>query len=193
MAPPSNLPRLKDLDPVAVGREVSGQLVEHIWRLMLQLDPVAVPKPTELQSIGLTTALLTRYAQTGRDSEAEEHITSEQLAHDRIQDLCTAMYSCAGKPGTFDAPDIELGGGEPETAWQLVIVAAWARTQLARGEGLATRELAALASVSLRQVQELVSRGELAKGEDGRVTERECRRWLAARGVVGVEKEGGGK
>lgn len=49
-------------------------------------------------------------------------------------------------------------------------------------------QLAALAGLDVRQVQQLVTSGELTatrEGREYRVRAKEARRWLAARGVAG--------
>lgn len=180
MAPPTNLPRLNQITPQQAAEHAAGLLAEHIARLMLHLDPSIVwraPEPAA-SSIGLTAALLTEYARTGRDPEGPG------LAQSRIRDICSAIYSQAGRPGTFDAPDlveVAVDAGEPTDVLSVVIVAAWARLGLEEGRALTKRELACLASLSLRQVRALAASGEIRCGDDGRVPAKEARRWLRSR------------
>jgi hypothetical protein len=184
MAPPTKLPRIASITPQQAAEYATELLSGHIARLMMHLDPGIVwraPEPAA-SSIGFTTALLTEYARTGRDPEGPG------LVRDRIQDICSAIYSQAGRPGTFEAPDLEVAvdAGEPTDVLSVVIVAAWARLGLEEGRALTKRELAVLASLSLRQVRALAASGEIACAEDGRVPAKEARRWLRARGVAGM-------
>lgn len=189
MAPPTDKPRLCNLTPREVAAHATALLSEHCVRLMFMLDPAIVwqrPAP-ESSSIGFTASLLTTYAQTGRDPEESPDAPGAKLAIDRIMDLCTALYSQAGRPGTFETPDLSdaVDGDEPTDPVAVVLVAAWARVGINEGRALTKRELAVLASMSAGQVRTLVRSGEIRA--DGQVVPAdEARRWLAARGVAGV-------
>ena len=189
MAPPSDKHRLSQITPQQAAAEATSLLSDHCSRLLLHLDPGIVwQRPSaEGSSIGFTAALLTEYARTGRDPEESPDAPGAVLARDRIQDLCSALYSQAGRPGTFQTPDLDVvEGEEPEDVLGVVLVAAWARIGLDEERALTKRELGCLASLSVRRVYALCSDGEIAVDADGRVPAAEARRWLASRGVAGV-------
>ena len=188
MAPPTDKPRLSQLDPREVAEHATALLGEHVVRLMFHLDPSIVwQRPSaESSSIGFTAALLTEYARTGRDPEESDDAPGAKLAVDRVQDLCTALYSMAGRPGTFEVPDLTqaVDGDEPTDPVAVVLVAAWARIGLQEGRAVTKRELAVLASMSAGQVRTLVRSGEI-RADGAMVPAAEARRWLASRGVPG--------
>lgn len=188
MAPPTDKPRLSSLDPREVAAHATALLSDHCARLLLHLDPAIVwraPSP-ESSSIGFTAALLTTYAQTGRDPEEGPDAPGAKLAIYRVQDICTALYSQAWRPGTYETPDLTpaVEGDEPTDPVAVVLVAAWARVGIDEGRAVTKRELACLASMSAGQVRQLVRAGEIRA--DGQVVPAdEARRWLASRGVPG--------
>ena len=188
MAPPTDKPRLASLTPHEVAAHATALLSEHVVRLMFHLDPAIVWRspPAESSSIGFTAALLTEYAKTGRDPEEGPDAPGAKLAVDRVQDLCTALYSQAGRPGTYETPDLSdaVDGDEPTDPVAVVLVAAWARVGLDEGRALTKRELAVLASMSAGQVRTLVRSGEI-RADGATVPAKEARRWLASRGVPG--------
>lgn len=184
MAPPSNLPRLNQITSKQAADEAVDLLWHHIERLNFQLSPgnPAPPRP-ELgaSDLGVTVAFLAEYAITGVDPE------NNDLVHDRLGDVLGAMYTCAARPNKIEARDLldELDSGEPTTALEVVLLAAWARQRLSEGEALGKRELGCLGSLSLRVVQQLAKSGELVTNPEGRVLADDARRWLAGRGVKG--------
>ena len=182
MSRPASTPRLRDLQPDAVADEVVQLVVDHVTRLVLAVDLSATwqvqPEACQLR---WTTQLLVRYAQRGlAGTDWEDH----GCATDALADVCAALYSQAGVPGTFGAGPLEEDA-DPETAIGVVLLAAHARVRMSRRERVPVRELAALAGVAPDHVRLLARQGELTV-EDARVRPADARRWLAARGVEGV-------
>jgi hypothetical protein len=166
----SSQPQLSRIDPDRLGVEVADQVRGHVTRLALALGMTLRENgPCDLAS---TVSDLARYAQAGGDvDEADE----------AIADVCRALYSSAASPGF----SVDLSAlAELDEPVGVVIAAALARSALDRGQPVSTRGLAALASLSVRQVQMLAAQGEIAV-EDGRVAVSEARRWLSGRGVAG--------
>lgn len=80
--------------------------------------------------------------------------------------------------------------GDLDTAFDVVMFAAWCRRLLNAGFDVTTKQLAALSSMAHGSVKIAGTRGSL-KISRGRVNNAEARRWLAARGVPGFEQEAG--
>jgi hypothetical protein len=188
MAPPRTTPVLRDIDADAVAREVVDLCAQHAEQLRMQIAPTEVwPMPPDTGTalgIGATVAYLTVYAKTGVDPEAGDHSTSEQLAAERLADVCGALYSRAVDQSRLEVPELAIEGEDPATPIAVVIVAANARMRLAQGQALSTREVATLASCSARTVRAAAADGALVRGEDWRIPADEARRWLACRGVA---------
>lgn len=189
MPPSSTLPRLADLNPVAVARNVVQTVSDHLARQVLRLSPCAkldlqYPDGAEHCDLGVTVQDLVRWAQTG-EGNAEE-------AWDAAQEVCGALYSQAGAPGTFGIGELGLGdaAGDAATPIGVVLLATTARRCITRGEDVAPRWLAALAGLAKRRVNQLAGEGELKRrrstGPRGRtaIPARDASRLLASR-IVG--------
>jgi len=206
VAPPSTAVRLASLVPADVAREVCQQVLSHLTTLAFGLAPAyalieghlpgrpGVPAPGLESSTlyGQVEALVT-YAQTGADSEAEDAAVAADYAQDRLQAVCSALYSRAGEPGVFGVGELgqAIRGRGLDSPLAVVLVAAWARVELLADRPLGTGPLAALAGLSTDQVGVLVKRGEIRAGKRAagkylRIPAVECRRWLGARGVRGL-------
>lgn len=189
--PSPKSPRLADLVPATVAAEVVEAVRAHIGRLAFGLQPAHVwdEKSTagSFSSLGLTVEDLTRFAQTGTTADWGD----VEGARDALIEVCSALYSRAGEPGTFGVGEIEdvIEDADP-SAIGLVLRASWARLSIAAGESVSTAEVAALAGLNPRAVRQLVEAGELtARKRDGEITVKadEARRWLGARGVAGFD------
>ena len=186
MVRPTSTPRLRDLDPQAVAGEVVRLVREHLGRLAFRLTPGVEWKESgnepESSNLGWTVVQLVQFAQTGEVGDWED----ESLAADALQDVCSALYSCAGEPMTFGVGAMEeaVSGAELD-AIGLVLVGAFARYKLPRRSLRVTaRELAVLAGVDPDHVRLLARKGELELKE-GTIGCAEARRWLGGRGVPG--------
>lgn len=189
--PSPKSPRLADLDPAAVAAEVVEAVRVHIGRLAFALAPAHewIERTTtgSFSTLALTVEDLTRFAQTGATADWGD----AEGARDALIEVCGALYSRAGEPGTFGVGEIEdvIEDADP-SAVGLVLRATWARLSITSGESVSTAEVAALAGLNPRAVRQLVEAGELAaRKRDGdlTVTAAEARRWLGARGVPGFK------
>lgn len=200
MAPPrvDSIPLLRDLDPRAVAADVVRSVLDHVQRVTFSLAPAVEarllaygadggarsPQPEDLvgTDLGMTVTTLVQYAQCGLPAW---DWTDSGMASDGALSVMSALYTCAGTP--------EVGGGildreddvEPDSAIGVVLLATIARIQIDQRADVALRALAVLSGLSLRQVQELAAKGELAKSGRGVVTAEEATRWLSGRGVPG--------
>lgn len=218
MAPPTNKPVLEKLDATNVAREVVDAVREHIARLTFGLapgcewhehggfnphagetrddgakEPAFLPPRPHESTLWATTEDLVRYAQSGDTADWGDATG----AHDAALTICSALYSSAAVSG--DGLGELVGEADPETPIGLVLVAAIARAALDGAPtpdrdpaGLTVRELAALASLSAKQVKELIDAGEIRATNDGarktRIALGDARRWLSGRGVPGFAR-----
>lgn len=189
MARTTDRPRLRDLSPDDVATEVEGLVRDQIRRLSMALDSGAgTPTVTGFPTLQSTVRMLAGYAQIGlRATDWPDH----GCARDAVQDVCVALYSRAGDPGTFgvgpldpDAIAIEADGDDSRIA--IMLLAAWARVQIDNREPVSIRALAMLAGVDPQHVRLLGRKSEI-EIEGGRVPADEARRWLSRRGVEGVD------
>ncbi|WP_394849614.1 hypothetical protein LZC95_19455 [Pendulispora brunnea] len=188
MARRSETPKLADLTPENVGREMAD-LVEHfVGRLVFGLAPklTVVRESDDASNVQWAGELLTHYAQRGLDAT---DWPDDGCAIDAIQEACSLLYSCAGKPGTFGVGDLLEDGDVEETPIGLVLVGAFARHKLAARKDVTPRELAVLVGMSAANVRLLARNGEL-KIEDGKIPHADAARWLEARGVPGFGRRG---
>ncbi len=160
--------------------DVCDAVLEHTVRLVRSLGADALT-PTEdsvrLAStgpLGLAVQRLVSYAQTGS-------IDPTLSAEDALKQVCFVLFANV----TADPPDVSNGlpvGVSADTAIGVALIGAYARLKLGRDEGLSTRELAALSSLSIRQIQQLIAGAKLA-ATGSNVSAKEARRWLGARGI----------
>jgi hypothetical protein len=102
-------------------------------------------------------------------------------AEDALKQVCFVLFETV----TSEPRDISEGlpmGVSADTAIGVAMIGTFARLKLARGEGLSTRDLAALSSLSIRQIQQLIAGAKLA-ATGSNVSAKEARRWLSARGI----------
>jgi len=199
MAPPTTKPRLADMDPESLARDVVRRALDHVQSIVTRIDPTwsarivtvmggdgEMPVGPDAHGLGIyaTVVRLAHYARTGALGDWQD----DACAQDAVLDVMSLLYSEAGsgeiRGGEYDAAD-----HDPETPIGLVIVAAMARMRLAdrHTAGVSARELGALAGITATQVRHLSRAGEIAL-EDGVVPRREARRFLAARGVPGFAR-----
>lgn len=181
MAPPTTKPRLAQIDPQAVARDVAQSVLDHIGHVQLQLlgvehiSPQPEPEHTEIYRVVRTLA---HYAVHGGELDAS--------VHEYLISLVPLYSAVIGEERDVDG----MLDADPETDLGCVIAGALARERLAlRREPLTTRDLAVLGGLAQDAVGLLIRRGELAgeRAEGGwRVSPKEARRWLRARGVDGV-------
>jgi hypothetical protein len=192
MGAPSKARQLADLDPREIAKAVVDLVLDHIQTLSFHLDPgatIQVSSPTAT-SLGFSVALLTQWAQTGTNAEN----WTAGVAMDGIQQICEALYSCAGEPRTFGGGAIDDIRGEldaEEDDIDLLLLAAHGRVQLTSivPGAVHYRELAALSGLSGEGVRKLVQREELRSANGaGLVNARDALRWLGSRGVPGFDR-----
>lgn len=193
MPRPTDAPRLHALDPDAVAREVDDRLEAFFGRLApaltLGFDLRAGRLAGGQSGLAATAHALTVYAQRGLPVwDWETHGEAEDACHGIVTHLW-GRPADAGRGETSDVgPLDEALSSDLDDPLALVLVAAWARVSLARGEGLTARQLAALGGMAPRAVLNLAAAGELRLegARPAAAPPREARRWLEARGVKGL-------
>lgn len=176
---------IRDLDPAAVALAACSALVEHLGRVGFVLNPHAVLLPSAVElvngsQLGLTVQSLTEFAQRG--TPVGDWVSPEDGA-DALLEVVSTLYG--GALDHHDAHPGILSEGEPETALEAVLLAAWTRVQLGRGESVEARQIATLASQPVRTVQHHIKVGELpaSEGRPARVSAENAAAYLSARGV----------
>lgn len=203
--------RLADLNPRDVGRDAARRLVNHLSAVAARLSPavtveVYAPRYREnalpahgavtdevldATDVALTASALCEFAQRGgRVWDWEGAEDASDAAHELIAVLSPDLLGCeeaslsAALLGHADSADDAL---------RLVLTAAWARVQLARGEAVTAAQLGALAGLHPSRVRALRGAGEIPGwvGEGSGRGATPCppdaaRQWLASRGVAGV-------
>lgn len=187
MAPPRSSPRLADLDPETVARDVCRAVSEHLAGLVVRVAPgCAFRLPSDddyALGLGSTVQHLTRYAQVGLCGDWTNH----GCASDACLDVFAAIYSCAGSRdlggGVTDTPDLDAD--EPI---DVVLLGALGRILIDQRGELQPRHLAALSGLTSDAVTALIRAGEIPATETKpkRIAWRDARRWLRARGVEGL-------
>lgn len=179
------MPALPEIDPRAVARAACEALVEYIGRATFVLNPIVVDLPRVDQlvdgsDLGLTVQTLTAFAQRG--APVGDWHDSEDAA-DALLTLVSTLYRPA-IGGKGDVPSI-LSQGEPASDLETVLLAAWTRVQLGRGEAVEPRQIACLASCPVRTVQQHVKHGVLPASDTrpARISVEAARQYLFARGV----------
>lgn len=183
MAPPTTAPRLRDLDPTVVARQVAQQVLDHIVSLSMQLVSVhhipQLPEPEQTE-IYRVVRVLAGYARGDHALDAS--------VHEYLISLIPLWQAPLGEV------DVDLLAEEvdPRTDLGLVIRAALARERLAEGKTLRTGDLAALGGMAQPAVALLLRQGEIRgeRGEDGwAVRANEARRWLQTRPTESARRE----
>lgn len=172
---------LATLDPAAIGHGVTAAILDHVHTLAYGAGARVTADGASI--VGASAALLCDWAQRGTNGEQWDG----GMAWDAVQHVCTALYSCAGEPGTYGSGPLDDGQRtrEPETDIEVVLLAAWCRVLIAQRCDVPLRPLAALAGLRLQTVRNLSADGEVAIAR-GMCAPDEARRWLSGRGVVGL-------
>lgn len=177
MAPPSNLPRLADIDPAQLGTEVEQRFRDHLHSqaMALGLGAIRIEEQEGRQpgesDLGLSVRWLAQYARSGGTLDAS--------VHEYLISLIPLWSSAEGHAPT----DLE-GEADLSTPLGVVMAAALARERIAEGRAVPVRWLAALAGLSRTQLYKLHEGGELGI-DDAEVAAKEAKRWLSGRGVAG--------
>lgn len=194
MPRPTTKPRISALDPTAMRRDIEERIDRYLGRLAAPLSPGITFERHGDSGVALTVEALAEYAQRGLPvSDWETH----GEARDAIQEVLETLYSSpvqasasSGGVGPLgeDEAGAQLGEADLDDPLSLVLVAAWARVQLADGEGLTARQLGALAGLDPKAVQLLAREGELTLVgiRPAQASAEEARRWLGSRGIRGL-------
>lgn len=179
VAPPSEQPRLSELTPTDVAIDVCDAVwaMCHQLTLSLGLTPPTAPDPSNHVKSKLGTAVvrLVQFAK-GEQPEVDTSLNDSRL-------VLESLYGCAALAQDDDTLPTAV---DLSTAIGVTLIAARARLRLASSSYVSTRELAAMASLSIRQIQVLINQGKLKATQQG-VAPREAKRWLASRGVLNIE------
>lgn len=181
-------PVLAGLDPQRIGYGIGEIVLKHIrWLAAL----AGVPPETRYrpEAIAFDGARLCEYAQRGPSTDPE---WTHNDAIGALETVCTALYSRAVDRKIESHASLALDAlpeGALEDPIAVVLIAAHGRYKIHAGDSVSAAELAALAGLSPRMVRHLASKGEIeATGERvWRVRPKDARRWLAARGIEGLE------
>lgn len=191
MAPRTDKPRLHLIDPKAFAEETIRLIVDHLAASAVALSPgieVHITGLNELRASTLYNEILDlcRWAQRGEGDPTHAH------------DLCLSVATACWPSPLYDSgrePRELYDEADPATAPGLLIVAAFARERIHRGEPVSPRDLAALASVDQAHVRLRIREGEIGatKNEAGdlEITALAARRWLAEREVSGFVRSRG--
>lgn len=177
MARPTTALRLRDIDPAEFGVDVERLVNDHAVSLLMALSVDAQwTIPEHGRVLGREATMLAMYAKQGLVGDWAHHGN----AADALVAVCSALYTCAGRPGVGGPDDVDV---DPTDMLGIVILAAQARIRIDRKEPVPVRELACLASMDPNSVRRLGQSGEIAI-VDGAVAAKVARRWLGARGLV---------
>lgn len=181
-------PRLATIDPATLAADVDERLVRYLGRLAVPLSPgLTLHVGHHGQSdMALTVSALVTYAQRGLpvwdwDTHGE--------ARDGVQSVVSTLYACPADTSIVGPlAETDLDDADLDDPLALVLVAAWARVQLADGEALTVRQLGALAGLDASVIRKMNKDGEITlTGIRPCVADAaEARRWLGARGVKGL-------
>lgn len=172
--------KLGDMDPGDVALRAVRMAQEHVMRLLMYLGaPAGAEMATQSSSLYDAMHALARWAILGEGEES--------YLHDSYLTALECLDSRALDPAVTHIDLGEAAEREPASDVELVLVAALARTQLAGGSSISTRQLAVLAGLTPEAVRKLRERGELPEGDGSHrgYQARTVRRFLASRGVVG--------
>lgn len=197
---PRSTPRLQEIVPTELARDLVQGVVDAIQGAAANLAPVCVlvaPDPAAVSGdysaavqasrlYGLVVDLCS-WAQRGDGRQARVHETLMSVARAAFP---WPLEHRPGGPIQWAGLDELLGkSGDPDTHVGLVLLAAKARMDVVGGRDVTPRELAALGSLSALQVRRLIQNGRIkAKGSSDagwRISPLEARRWLGERGVPG--------
>ena len=196
--------KLADLDPDAVAAAAVRAAIDHLHRVALGLEPAVelrlvagdgsttVPDDEVLArgtDLGLTTRALTVYAQRGLPVWDWTH---SGMAADGLLSVLSALYGRAADPDLSHTAIDVVDDVDPSDEVGLVLVAAAARIRIGQSAPVTARELGALAGMGAAGVRVYTRSGELPTTNErpARVPADDAARWLAARGIEGLGREG---
>jgi len=201
-------PRLADLSPRDVGREVARRVVAHLSSVVMRLSPgvtVDVYAPRHRENalpahgavtdealdntdLALSASALCTFAQTGAAWDWEGPEDAADATADLVSLLAPAMLV------ETDVGDVLLGHADgSEDIVRLVLTAVWGRVLLGRAQPVTAAHLGALAGYHPSRIRALRAKGEIpgwsAEGSGRGATPcapEAARQWLASQGVKGV-------
>lgn len=185
MAPPTTVPRLKNIDPETFGLAVNEGVLAHLNRLAFALGVDA--RQTSIPNLQYSVRDLAAYAVKGErlDAPVEDYFVT----------ICPPVWMRAADSGIYQTPEFDESNIDvlkPGWLGELVLVmrAALARQSIEQGQDVGLADVAALASVSSMYTRNLMRTKDIkAKlvGDVWKISAKEARRWLTARGVPGFE------
>lgn len=184
--------RLATLDVETASREVIAAYEAHLYQLAGWLNDglrQQVEKGIDDHGIGPAVALLAQYARQGKTPDLPAEVELLQTARELIRTLY-------GSTINLEPDEVDLWRFEPRASYDpvaLVLVAAWARRNLALRQPLSVGQVAALGSCSPTLVRKELQAGRLtiaSRGATSTITPESAARWLYAHDVPGVPAPG---
>ena len=179
MAYSEQYPKIADIDPDTLAREVLADALHRVNRTIFVIAPASayrltngagktldVAKAPSSSTGGEAIVRLVRYAKTGAELDAP------------VQEYAITLMDFAGE-ALDDATD-----PSPATALGAVLAACLGRQAIATGSPVTTTQLALLADVTPQYVRRMVSTGEVV-ADGSSVAAKVARQWLSGRGVPG--------
>lgn len=186
-ARPSRSMNLYHLDPLGVAVEAIERIYRWSDRIGRALAPWALAMPprdvaaiARDSTIGKRIVGLTEWAKVGRS----EAIAGRADAARAILEIAELFHAPTGALEELDEATLH----EHDDPIDLVLIAALARVQIARGEPVSLRAIAALAGVLPRRMQAVATAGEIptiGASKYRRVIGKDAGRWLGERGIPG--------
>jgi len=182
MAPPSDRPRLNAIDPAALALETAQRMRDHITSQLFHVTAIGQNIQFDVTDDDLRQSEMYHAVRTLAGYARGDHGLDAP-----VQEYLISLIPLWMAPiGQSDADGIAKDA-DPDTELGIVICAGVARELIEQGRAVSSAQLAALASLSQRAVQQLVKAEEIPSDKDG-VSAKDARRWLAARGVPGFAR-----
>ena len=179
MAYSEQYPKIADIDPETLAREVLADALHRVNRPLFAIAPASSYRLTNgagktldveahptSSTGGEAIVRLVQYAKVGAELDAT------------VQEYAITLMDFAG-----DALD-DAADPSPATAIGAVLAACLGRQAIATGSPVTTTQLALLAGVTPQYVRRMVSAGEVA-ASGSTVAAKAARQWLSGRGVPG--------
>jgi hypothetical protein len=179
MAYSEQYPKIADIDPETLARDVLADALHRVNRTLFAIAPVSTYRLTNGngKTLDVTThptsstggeaiVRLVQYAQNGAELDAP------------VQEYAITLMDFAGE-ALDDATD-----PSPATALGAVLAACLGRQAIATGSPVTTTQLALVAGVTPQYVRRMVSTGEVV-ADGSSVSAKVARQWLSGRGVPG--------
>jgi hypothetical protein len=179
MAYSEQYPKIADIDPETLARDVLADALHRVNRTLFAIAPLSSyrltngadktldveARPTSSTG-GEAIVRLVQYAQNGAELDAP------------VQEYAITLMDFAGE-ALDDATD-----PSPATALGAVLAACLGRQAIATGSPVTTTQLALLTGVTPQYVRRMVSTGEVV-ADGSSVSAKVARQWLSGRGVPG--------